>query len=190
MKIQSIIIWCVVRCVVRYSIICLSFLFSTQWANIVPAYAQTGTLQTATQLNTEINSKFSDQNIGAITPYILRQFNLDMVASSVLRGAVPAIASGFCSTGTATIITNSNSSAVFDILVGTATCGSTGTISMPNATTGWVCSFANVTSPTNQYVNQTGGTVATVVTTNYSRTAGTAMNFNPSDHVRAMCMAN
>src|ERR1019366_8071045 len=49
-----------------------------------PAYAQTGTPLTATQLNTEINTKFPDQNLGAITPYILRQFNLDLVASSVL----------------------------------------------------------------------------------------------------------
>jgi hypothetical protein len=50
---------------------------------VVPACAQTGTNQTAAQLNTEINSKFPDQNVGAITPFIFRQLTLDMVASSV-----------------------------------------------------------------------------------------------------------
>src|SRR5471030_1512337 len=49
-----------------------------------PVYAQTGTTKNLTQLNTEINSQFPDQTIGAVTPYIFRQLQLDLAASSVL----------------------------------------------------------------------------------------------------------
>src|ERR1035437_2267546 len=49
--------------------------------SIIPAHAQTGSSKTATQLNTEANTKFIDQNIGQITPYDLRQMTLDMIAS-------------------------------------------------------------------------------------------------------------
>lgn len=47
-----------------------------------PTFAQTGSQKTVTQLNTEVNSQFADQVIGAITPFVMRQMLLDLVASS------------------------------------------------------------------------------------------------------------
>src|ERR1017187_1072034 len=88
------------------------FLALALLALISPAHAQTGTTQTATQLNTEINSKFPDQTVGAITPYIFRQLTLDMVASSVgttitaLTGDVTATGPGSSATTLATVNAN------------------------------------------------------------------------------------
>jgi hypothetical protein len=104
----------------------------------------------------------------------------------------PTIASGFCSTGSpVTALSASNGTAAFDILIGAATCGSTGTLTMPTATTGWVCSATDVTTPASHNVVQTGtnGSTTAVVLTDYSRTAGTAQNFLPADHVHVMCTA-
>jgi hypothetical protein len=102
----------------------------------------------------------------------------------------PVIASGFCSTGTPTTISASNGTAAFDILIGAATCGSTGTLTLPAATTGWVCNAADVTTLTHR-IAQTGtqGSTTSVVLTDYSITAGTAQNFNPSDHIHVSCVA-
>jgi hypothetical protein len=104
----------------------------------------------------------------------------------------PSIASGFCSTGSpVTALSASNGTAAFDILIGAATCGSTGTLTMPAATTGWVCSAADVTTPASHNVVQTGtnGSTTAVVLTDYSRTTGIAQNFNPADHIHVMCTA-
>jgi hypothetical protein len=46
-----------------------------------PAYGQTGSPKSAAQMNAEINANLPDQTIGAITPAIMRQTLLDMVAS-------------------------------------------------------------------------------------------------------------
>jgi hypothetical protein len=105
----------------------------------------------------------------------------------LLATTAPTISSGFCSTSPA--ISASNGSAVFDINVGTSCSGSTGTLGMPAATTGWVCDFANVTNPAANTVYQTGGATNTVTLTNYVRTTGVAGNFTASDHIRAKCAA-
>lgn len=49
------------------------------WAS--PCLAQTGSVKTPSQLNTEINSTYPDNNSNAITPFVLRQVSLDQVAS-------------------------------------------------------------------------------------------------------------
>lgn len=99
----------------------------------------------------------------------------------------PTISAGFCATSPS--ITASNGTAAFDIFVGTSCSGSVGTLGMPAATTGWVCSFANVTNPATSVVSQTGGANNTVTLTNYVRTTGVAGNFTASDHIRAKCTA-
>lgn len=101
----------------------------------------------------------------------------------------PTIASGFCSTASNTTISASNGTAAFDILIGGATCGTTGTLTMPAATTGWVCESTDVTTPASHNVVQTGtqGSTTAVVLTDYSRTTGIAQNFNPADHIHVMC---
>jgi hypothetical protein len=49
--------------------------------SVTLAYAQTGTPRSIIQLNGETNSSFPDQSAGAITPYILRQQQLDVIAT-------------------------------------------------------------------------------------------------------------
>jgi hypothetical protein len=108
----------------------------------------------------------------------------------IYSASAPTIASGFCSTGSpVTTVSASNGTAAFDILIGAATCGSTGTLTMPAATTGWVCSATDVTTPAGHNVVQTGtnGSTTAVVLTDYSRTAGTAQNFLAADHIHVMC---
>src|ERR1035437_2911479 len=157
---------------------------------VIHVHAQTGTPKSATVLNAEVNSQLPDQNVGQITPYNLRQTTLDMIASSVLgQSTAPTIASGFCSTASNTSISASNGTAAFDILIGGATCGSTGTLTMAAAATGWACQAADVTTPATHDVVQTRtqGSTTAVVLTDYARVAGTAQNFNPADHIHVMC---
>ena len=72
-------------------------------------------------------------------------------------GTAPTVATGFCSTGSpVTALSANNGTAAFDILIGQATCTSTGTLTMPAATTGWVCSATDVTTPASHNVVQTG----------------------------------
>ena len=94
----------------------------------------------------------------------------------------PSIASGF---GTSPSISANNGTAAFTLTIGTATTGVTGgTITMPAATTGWVCHCENVTTPDSFIVSQTGGTTTTIVLKNYSRTTGLATDFTASDVIR------
>ena len=100
--------------------------------------------------------------------------------------AAPTISSGFCAT--APSISANNGTAAFDINVGTSCSGSIGTLGMPTATTGWSCSFADVTTPASYVISQTGGSASTVTLTAYARTTGVASNFTASDHIRAECV--
>ena len=99
----------------------------------------------------------------------------------------PTISSGFCSTSPS--IPNANGTWAFTINVGTSCSGSTGTLSMPAAATGWACSFQDVTTPASYVISQTGGATNTVTLTSYARTTGIASNFTASDIIRASCHA-
>ena len=46
-----------------------------------PSFAQTGSAKSSTVLNSEVNSLWPDQNVGAITPFSARQTLLDIIAS-------------------------------------------------------------------------------------------------------------
>lgn len=110
------------------------------------------------------------------------------VASGVvaISTTAPTIASGLC---TSPAISASNGTAAFAITVGTSCAGiSTGTLTMPAATTGWHCRFNNVTTPASFIVDQTGGSTTTVTFTNYSRTTGLATDFTASESIRASCL--
>ena len=76
-----------------------------------PAYAQTGTAKNLTQLNTEVNSQLPDQNVGTITPYVLRQLELDFAASISFIGHGTFV----CTSGGTIIITNTNA-AITDVV--------------------------------------------------------------------------
>jgi len=111
---------------------------------------------------------------------------LEYLPTNILSSNTAPVATTFC---TSPSIPANNGTAAFTINVGTACATSVGTITMPTATTGWVCHFANVTAPASNVPSQTGGTTTTVTLTNYARTTGLAANWTDSNIIRAMCTA-
>ena len=99
-------------------------------------------------------------------------------------GTNPTIASGF---GTSPAILATNTAA-FRITIGTGGTESTGVITMPAATTGWSCTFADVTTPASFVTDQSAYTTTSVTAVNYSRTLGTAIAWTAGDVLAVMCM--
>ncbi len=96
------------------------------------------------------------------------------------------VATTFC---TSPSIPANNGPGAFTINVGTGCATSTGTVTLPAATTGWVCTFRDVTTPAANSPSQIGGTTTTATLTNYSRTTGLAANWTDNDILRASCFA-
>ena len=72
----------------------------------------------------------------------------------------------------------------FEIDVGTGGTASTGTITFPTASNGWIVTCYDVTTPASYITHQTGGTTTTATVTNYSRTTGLAIAWTASDVLR------
>lgn len=168
---------------------------------IAPTYDQSGTAaatdllvnrvetavgsgaQNLLDLQVADTSKFRVDNVGVATIGAGGALSL---ASKATINTAPTIAAGLC---TSPSISASNGTAAFAITVGTSCTGvTTGTLTMPAATTGWVCHFVNVTNPASNTPSQTGGSTTTVTFTNYARTTGVAADFAASDSIRAMCV--
>lgn len=106
------------------------------------------------------------------------------VQAVIVKGA-PTVAA--CSGGSAATMTWYANSITFQFDVGTSCAGeSTATVTFPTATTnGWMCSCANISNAST--VTLTGGTTATAVLTNYSKTTGLAANWTDGDDIRCTC---
>lgn len=102
------------------------------------------------------------------------------VANNAIFNTAPTV-SGF---GTSPSVVASNGTAAFIINVGTGGAASTGTITLPAATTGWVCACFDVTTPASFVTSMTGGSTTTCTVTNYSRTTGLAIAWTASDILR------
>lgn len=94
--------------------------------------------------------------------------------------------SGF---GTSPSVANHNGTSAFTVNVGTGGTANTGTVTLPTATTGWVCMAQDVTTPASFVTAQTGGTTTTATFTNYSRTTGLIIAWTASDILRVSCFA-
>lgn len=102
------------------------------------------------------------------------------------KSTTPTV-SGF---GTGAAVVASNGTAAFTINVGTGGAASTGTITLPAATTGWVLTGCHdVTNPDSFVTRQTGGTATTITVTNYSATTGLAIAWTASDILRCAAVA-
>lgn len=91
--------------------------------------------------------------------------------------------------GTSPSVPNNNGTSAFTVNVGTGGSASTGTVTLPAAATGWVCTAQDVTTPASFITSQTGGTTTTATFTNYSRTTGAAIAWTASDILRISCFA-
>lgn len=93
--------------------------------------------------------------------------------------------SGFCTSPT---VTASNGTAAFLLDVGSSCAASTGTITLPTATTGWNCECTNRTSGATRMVTQTSSTTTTCVLQSRDW-AGTAANWVNGDDISCIAMA-
>lgn len=89
--------------------------------------------------------------------------------------------------GAGASVTNNNGTIAFTIGLGGA--ASTGTVTLPSATTGWVLYMQNVTHPDANVMGQTGFTQTTATFTNYIRTTGVAGNWSANDVAVCIAMA-
>lgn len=86
--------------------------------------------------------------------------------------------------GTSPSVVANNGTAAFTINVGTGGTANTGTITLPAATTGWVCTCFDVTTPASFVVGLTGGSTTTCTVSSYSRTTGLLTAWTASDILR------
>lgn len=111
--------------------------------------------------------------------------NLNFGTRLTLSGTAPTIASGF---GTSPSIAASNGTMAFVITIGSSP-GSTGVLTFPAATTGWVVTAGDLTTPGVNVTKQTAGSNTSVTLTNYNSTLGTAANWTAGDSLICTAMA-
>ena len=113
------------------------------------------------------------------------------VANLLISPTAPTIAAGDCG-GSAASIPSNNGTAAFAVNVGTAPTSGGCTITLPAATTDWVCSCTdrttNSTSVFSCKQSNTSASTTSAVLTNYSDVA-VATAFTANDVLRVSCMA-
>jgi len=125
----------------------------------------------------------STASVRANTTYTLNGVLLDSVTA-------PTIASGF---GTSPSIPANNGTAAFTVDVGTGGTASSGVITMPAATTGWICHVENRTgvaaNRADQRTVQTATTTTSVTVRNQTISTGAALAWTASDVLTLSCRA-
>lgn len=100
------------------------------------------------------------------------------VATKAFINTAPTVSSGF---GTMPAIAASNGTAAFTIDVGTGGTASSGVIGLPTATTGWIVTCTDLTTPGVNVTKQTAVSTASATITNYNSTTGIAAAWTASD---------
>lgn len=107
----------------------------------------------------------------------------------VLSDTAPTVASGF---GTSPTISASNGAAVVLVNVGTGGSATSGVLTMPTASTGWVCTANNITAAAAHVAyntRQTASSTTSVTIENQTTSTGAAVAWAASDIVRMICAA-
>jgi hypothetical protein len=108
------------------------------------------------------------------------------LAHSVMSSTAPTFTSGACTGAIGTV----NGTAAFTFTTGSGACGSTATIGMPAATTGWICDAVDEAGGASFRIQETSDTTTSVVFTGYSiGTSPAAANFTVSHTVKVKCAA-
>jgi hypothetical protein len=114
---------------------------------------------------------------------ILGPFGLAHLTESA---TAPTFTSGAC-TGA---IGTTNGTAAFTFTTGSSSCGSTATIGLPAATTGWICDAFDMAVVGTARIQETSNTTTSVVFTNYSiGSSPGATNFSTTHTVNVKCVA-
>jgi hypothetical protein len=109
---------------------------------------------------------------------------LQIGPARLIQVTAPVIASGF---GTSPSIANSNASAVFVVNVGTGATASSGVITMPAASTGWIAMCNDVGNTAGLHTYQTANTT-TSITLTCQNSAGAATAWAASTLVYVIAM--
>lgn len=107
----------------------------------------------------------------------------------VYSDTAPTIASGF---GTSPSITASNGTSAILINVGTGGSATSGVLTMPAASTGWVCTVNDITAAAAHVAyntRQTASTTTSVTVENQTTSTGAAVAWAASDILRLSCSA-
>jgi hypothetical protein len=108
----------------------------------------------------------------------------------VFSDTAPTVASGF---GTTPTIVASNGAVAFRVGVGTGGAASAGVITMPTATTGWVCHVDNLTARAGNVADartvQTATGTTSITVQNQTISTGAALAWTASDNLLLLCAA-
>lgn len=137
----------------------------------------------ATYPTTGSSNVLIGNGINALATTTANEINI----ASALTGyaASPTINTGF---GTSPTSPANGSTFAFSLTVGTSP-GGTGTITFPTSPkTGWVCDATDETSNSSIVIGQTADSSTSASFAAYSRTTGSAVNFNASDVLIFLCL--
>ncbi len=98
----------------------------------------------------------------------------------------PVPSGGFCN---APVVNAANGTAAFAVAVGSSCAGSSGTLTLPAASVGWLCHFDDLTAPASNAPAMTGSTPTTVTVSNFSRTTGANNNWPSGEVIAGQCVA-
>lgn len=144
------------------------------------------------RIGAELQARLADDsNVATVSMATAQIFTSYVLGSKLtISATAPTIASGF---GTSPSIVVSNGTAAFTINVGTGGTANSGVITLPAATTGWVCHIENLTA---QAANraavrtcQTASTTTSVTVQNQAIATGTATAWAASDVLSITCVA-
>ncbi len=165
-------------------------LYGSSLIRAIPTYAFSFSSSTALS-DQDLGFQRSAAGVGAITDGLTVTNLRDLKLRSLLvnglvtfSATAPTIAAGF---GTSPVV--AGTATAFTITVGTGGTDSTGTITFPAATTGWIVQITDVTNNASFVTSQTGGTTTTATIQNYSRTTGTAIAWTAGDVLRCTAVA-
>jgi hypothetical protein len=171
---------------------------STQTTNIVPVQAVfnsqgqclglvgPGGTYFSPPLNADTitGATINSSSLGATTPSTVNATTLSINGDLMVSNVMPTIGSGF---GTGATILGMNTAA-FQITVGTGG-ASSGTITFPAATNGWVIQAWDITGANSLFIQQTGTTSTSASLASFGITTGTSSPMSAGDKILVMAMA-
>lgn len=107
----------------------------------------------------------------------------------LISNVAPTIASGF---GTSPTVPSQNGTLAFTVNVGTGGVATSGVITLPAATTGWIAFVTNITAAAAHRADntrQTASTTTSVTLENQTTSTGAALAWTASDILRVSCFA-
>jgi hypothetical protein len=146
----------------------------------------TGTIATTNAANPAINAVNGSIHAGGV---LRTDSGFQIFNNTVISASAPTIAAGGCG-GTVATLSAPSGTGAFTIFTGTAPTTAC-TITMPTATTGWVCGANTVSanSTTNFIIKQTGAVSTTSVVLTLFSDVAVATNYQASDTLRVNCMS-